>query len=1044
MRSSSRPKLSADLQSLFDAAAVDKDKSERTVERHLCNYLDYLSLHPRQAVSLKNATGQELDGKQVKQVKQLDILVEKRRLVIEVKASGGFNEEEQFPQLEGYVHWLFNEFSLRNVGLLSNRWLGILTDGRKYKAWAWDSKTDCKSLGGIAFDNKNENEKPKKKLEAIRAWIDNLIYRESYDGKPWMGTDNMPCLFQGYRKGLRCRFDEVAQKTDVKTKFSLWRDLITASGMLPPEESEQKDLFFRHSFLVLIAKAVIGALTADPSDNSPTDKGVLDDGFAAWIIEDRRALKIANEVFEEAARWDWRMRRGDVLREFYQQIIPKEQRKAYGEYYTPDWLAAQLAEEILDTAWIERSARQVFENDAHPNAAPIRGIGVLDPACGSGTFLYHAARRILDSAPLRARSPAEQAKFTARLVHGVDIHPVAVEMAKATLLRALPVNPGVDNLRIYQGDSLLIDRAPTEDHQKGKRKATGKLDFGDTGDLEFKSPEGAYFSIPARIVEHNDFAGIARRLVQAAVKADSPQWPSALENLSGGRLTRKLNAACTALTEICKKEGNHVWAWYITNSLAPVRLSKHKVNRILANPPWVVMKDIQVQKRKEEMIKLASQMSLWPGGRNAPKFDTAALFIHRCRQLYLDRSQPVQSAWVVNQASMRTDTWAKHRAMAEPRWTKIHDYGNFKESPFHGANSCAWIELAREHPKAPVQCRVELKGARVTRNADWHQFKDLVVFTRVRVFKQKPSEYVDTFRRGATMVPHCLVRLDPTFKGQAGKQGEVGVRTVRSRHAPWNTFAPAEGDIPARWKVPFTIDGYYPFGVSQDYIDYICPLGEDGLLLSEERAQKNNFWRGLNTDYEENASAGKNTPRTLLTRINYSQNLARQFPLCPGKKVRVVYNCSGGLLRAARTDQSMGLDASSYYRCFGPDQEDLTVKKDAVFEEAVFEEEAAYLTAVLNASALLKAFNAARRSDRHYALHIWRSVPIPRYSASKKSHKVLAGLCLEAEELVSRLLPELRGQGQIKVSKQVRAALQEAGISRKIDAQVRRILPDWV
>ena len=151
-----------------------------------------------------------------------------------------------------------------------------------------------------------------------------------------------------------------------------------------------------------------------------------------------------NRLFETADSYDWRQRAQDVLRTLYQGLIPAEQRKAFGEYYTPDWLAAMLAERIIDDEWIERAiGKYLFGGE------PVREMGILDPACGSGTFLFHAARRILNSEPLRRANVTEAQKsdFVARMVNGIDIHPIATEMSRATLLRALPAPPTGASMR---------------------------------------------------------------------------------------------------------------------------------------------------------------------------------------------------------------------------------------------------------------------------------------------------------------------------------------------------------------------------------------------------------------------------------------------------------------------------------------------------------------------------------------------------------------------------------------------------------------------
>ena len=66
-----------------------------------------------------------------------------------------------------------------------------------------------------------------------------------------------------------------------------------------------------------------------------------------------------------------------MLKALYESLIDPAQRHDLGEYYTPDWLAAKLTRVAL--------------------ADPLRQ-QVLDPACGSGTFLFHAVRRLLAAA----------------------------------------------------------------------------------------------------------------------------------------------------------------------------------------------------------------------------------------------------------------------------------------------------------------------------------------------------------------------------------------------------------------------------------------------------------------------------------------------------------------------------------------------------------------------------------------------------------------------------------------------------------------------
>src|SRR5271168_1704423 len=67
----------------------------------------------------------------------------------------------------------------------------------------------------------------------------------------------------------------------------------------------------------------------------------------------------------------------DVLKILYESLIDRDERHGLGEYYTPDWLAAKIVRHAIDRPVEQR---------------------VLDPACGSGTFLFHAVRCFLAEA----------------------------------------------------------------------------------------------------------------------------------------------------------------------------------------------------------------------------------------------------------------------------------------------------------------------------------------------------------------------------------------------------------------------------------------------------------------------------------------------------------------------------------------------------------------------------------------------------------------------------------------------------------------------
>ena len=212
-------------------------------------------------------------------------------------------------------------------------------------------------------------------------------------------------------------------------KNALWRDLLKGAFLTPPEDTAaERDLFTRHTMLVVTARAIADALLQNRQQN-------LTDGFAAWLLDAAgvKGQEILDDLTTEVNRYDWSLAGRDTLKDLYHSVIPRSIRHDFGEYYTPDWLARAICEEVMDPDW----RQEVLELAI---AKKINGPAVLDPACGSGTFLYHATQLLLSEAakhPALAQSPHAQVEIVNKLVAGMDLHPVAVELAKTTKIAAL-------------------------------------------------------------------------------------------------------------------------------------------------------------------------------------------------------------------------------------------------------------------------------------------------------------------------------------------------------------------------------------------------------------------------------------------------------------------------------------------------------------------------------------------------------------------------------------------------------------------------------
>ncbi len=149
-------------------------------------------------------------------------------------------------------------------------------------------------------------------------------------------------------------------------------------------------------------------------------------------------------------------------------------RKSTGSYYTPTALIDCLLDSALDPV-LDRA-----EREADPEAA-LLALTVCDPACGSGHFLVAAARRIAkrvaairtgDPEPPPERVREALGDVVGRCVYGVDLNPLAAELAKVSLwletldpgrpLAFLDAQIKVGNSLIGATPALLADGVPNE------------------------------------------------------------------------------------------------------------------------------------------------------------------------------------------------------------------------------------------------------------------------------------------------------------------------------------------------------------------------------------------------------------------------------------------------------------------------------------------------------------------------------------------------------------------------------------------------------
>jgi SAM-dependent methyltransferase len=170
----------------------------------------------------------------------------------------------------------------------------------------------------------------------------------------------------------------------------------------------------------------------------------------------------------EAARYnDWSKVRPEIFGTLFQDSMDKEERHAFGAHFTSEFDIRKVVGPTIVRPWRERiDAAGKNVGELRKTLADLREFRVLDPACGSGNFLFIAYREmkrlehdiLLRLREVSKREPLESA-ISLHQFFGIDIIPFAVELAKVTLMLAKELEL-IEAQKLAETDQLLIEEKP--------------------------------------------------------------------------------------------------------------------------------------------------------------------------------------------------------------------------------------------------------------------------------------------------------------------------------------------------------------------------------------------------------------------------------------------------------------------------------------------------------------------------------------------------------------------------------------------------------
>jgi SAM-dependent methyltransferase len=376
-------------------------------------------------------------------------------------------------------------------------------------------------------------------------------------------------------------WNRMKERSDLQVIYDNWQKYLRVTyGSILGDEV----LFLRHSYLAIFAKLVVWMRLTESNTVPSTEEIIkvldgeffsrqgidnfLEEDFFSWIVREQTkevGLDISKKLINQLANYNLKELSEDILKSLYQELVDPETRHDLGEYYTPDWLAQRIVEHILKD---------------NPSAS------VLDPACGSGTFLYMTVRHKRDELGFKR----ETLEHIIENVVGIDIHPLAVIIAKTNYLLAL-------------GELLK---------KRGKKRVQIPVYLADSiNPPEEKIQHSLLTPVPSyhtKIAEKEVY--IPDSIIQDPMTYDSviettKEFAKHFANKEGGTLEAYENFmkqhvsqvndkntidmlfyTAKAMKELIEEEKDTIWAYVMKNMYKPLFL-KEKFDVIIGNPPWL-------------------------------------------------------------------------------------------------------------------------------------------------------------------------------------------------------------------------------------------------------------------------------------------------------------------------------------------------------------------------------------------------------------------------------------------------------------------------
>ncbi len=909
-------------------------------------------------------------------------------------------------QLAGYLLGQFNSGEGYNFIL-------IASDFINWKVLAPDVSCIDK-LDTLNEDELVLNEVPgasfvlgEKNAEEFYYWIDRFLFKEEKLKATLKRIEEafgyQSVIFIECFRELNSHFTELKKYGEVQVAFEQWRKFLSfAYGTFEGNENQ----FLIHTYLSVFAKMLAYAVVSNNDfidDDELTGiidgtvfnrynlRNFVDNDFFHWVKNDRnfrKLKKVFRLIAQEIAAFDFSDVDEDILKGVYQELIDLDTRHALGEYYTPDWLCERIVKEFN------------FK----------KGEKILDPACGSGSFLRAVVHRI------RELNPDSTAEEINNNVYGIDIHPLSVLIAKTTMLLALgkdiinarkPIHVNVilaNTLMAPDGVENLFGTEFRMVIDKEKLVLNSKvLDDVELFDEAIEvCEELSHQTMNMPAINADMFANILRRRYTKGKVSDL--------------IADNFYLIFESFKAVKEKERNGIWKFIVQNLYKPYFLYR-SFDYIIGNPPWFTYNSIKNEEYQNELNRLADKYSMKPERvANFPHLEIAAIFISHCSSYFLRNNG--QLAFVIPRSFFSADHHENTRT-GKAEGFRIEKLWDLNEvSPLFRVPSAviftirAAVDEKRSIPVSGLR-GLTLSGKLPVHNCNWAAASETLseketVWYHVKQGKSsafsrkktkstdKENPYKNAFRQGATIVPRTLYFVELTQEMPPDFEGRIiNIKTANAikpdAKQPWKDIA-LSGRVESNFLFRTAISkSIFPFALYKPDL-IVLPLiiekndtGKSKVILLNSDELRNegylyaakwfksaeNIWNIHRTEKSEKMTSN--------ARIDYqkgltNQNIHSQYMVLYNSSAK---NANATIVKRKEIDFIFFIESTTY-----------------VFYTSYINE-AYYLTAILNSNItneMIKDFQARGLFGARHVHKKILDIYYPLYDKKNETHQKLAVL----------------------------------------------------